>query len=85
MYLPVSLASPGIYVGRLDSVEEELGHSDTLHIDEVGLEQGLRGLKPLSSHLDHTTIWQLEMCGRDEMKREGKKKYDTTEEVGFNV
>lgn len=73
MYLPVLLASPGIYVGRLDSVEEELSHSDTLHIDEVGLEQSLGGLKPLPSYLDHTTIWQLEMCGREEMKREGKK------------
>lgn len=68
------LASPGVYVGCLDGVEEELSHSDTLHVDEVGLEQSLRGLKPLSSHLDHTTIWQLEMCGRDEMKREGEKR-----------
>lgn len=67
------MASPGVYIGCLDGVEEELGHSDTLHVDEVGLEQSLGGLKPLSSHLDHTTIWQLEMCGRNEMKREGKK------------
>lgn len=63
-------SSPGVYIGGLDGVGEELGHSDALHVDEVGLEQSLRGLKPLSSHLDHTTIWQLEKCRRDEMKRE---------------
>lgn len=68
------LDPPGVYISRLDGVEEELGHSDALHVDEVGLEQSLRGLKPLSSHLDHTTIWQLEMCGRHEMKRKKKKK-----------
>lgn len=69
------LDSPSVYVSCLDGVKEELGHSDTLHVDEVGLEQSLRGLKPLSSHLDHTTIWQLEMCGRHEMKRKrGEKK-----------
>lgn len=67
-------ASPGVDIGRLDGVEEELSHSDTLHVDEVGLEQSLRGLESLSSHLDHTTIWQLDMCRRDEMKREGEKK-----------
>ena len=73
------LASPGVYVGGLDGVEEQLGHSDTLHVDEVGLEQSLGGLKALSAHLDHTTIWQLqgEMCvweeGRDEKRRKKEK------------
>ena len=79
------LASPGVYISCLDGVEEEFSHSDTLHVDEVGLEQSLRGLKPLSSHLDHTAIWQLEMCGRNEMKRQDKREYDTTEDMGFNV
>lgn len=69
----LSLALPGVYVGCLDGVEEQLGHSDTLHVDEVGLEQSLRGLKPLSTHLDHTAIWQLEMCGRKEMKEKKKE------------
>lgn len=70
---------PGVYISCLDGVEEELGHSDTLYIDEVRLEQSLRGLKALSSHLDHTTIWQLDMCGRDRMKRKrGRKKENMT-------
>lgn len=77
--------SPGVYVSCLDGVEEKFSHSDPLHVDEVRLEQSLGGLEPLSSHLDHTAIWQLEMCGRDEMKREGDKAYDTTEETGFRV
>lgn len=56
---------PGVDVGCLNGVEEELGHAHALHVDEVRLKQGLRGLKALSSHLDHTAIWQLHMCGRD--------------------
>ena len=83
------LASPGVYVGCLDGIEEEFSHSDALHVDEVGLEQSLRGLKTLSAHLDHTTVWQLEMCGKDKGKkkkkreREGIKEYGNTEETGF--
>lgn len=76
--------SPGVNVSCLDGVEEEFSHSDPLHVDEVRLEQSLGGLEPLSSHLDHTAIWQLEMCGRDEMKR-GDEEHDTTEETGFSV
>ena len=72
--LSLSPASPGVYVGCVDGVEEQLGHPDALHVDEVWLEQSLGRLKAFSSHLDHTTIWQLEMCGRREMKRDGKKK-----------
>lgn len=60
-----SWVSPGVYVSGLNGVEEEFGHSDALHVDEVGLEQSLGGLKALSSHLDHTAIWQLETCGRE--------------------
>lgn len=66
--------SPGVYISCLDGVEEELSNSNTLNIDEVGLEQSLRSLKALSSHLDHTTIWQLDMCRRDAIKRHGKRK-----------
>lgn len=71
--------SPGVDISGLDGVEEKLSNSDALHVDEVGLEQSLGGLKALSPHLDHTAIWQLEMCGRDEMKREGmRREFDTT-------
>lgn len=66
------LVSPGVNISCLDGVKEELSHSDTFNVDEVGLEQSLWGLKPLSSHLDHTTIWQLEARGRDGMKRKWK-------------
>lgn len=66
---------PGVDVGRLDGVEEELGHTHALHVDEVRLEQGLRGLEAFSSHLDHTAVWQLHTRGRDgvrEKKERGK-------------
>lgn len=66
---PEEEPSPGVYVGRLDGVEEELGHSDALHVDEVGLEQSLGGLEPLAPHFDQTAIWQLETRGSDETRR----------------
>lgn len=65
--------SPGVDISRLDGVKEKLSHPNTLHVDEVGLEQSLRGLKPLPSHLDHTAIWQLRKCGRDNMKKRRRK------------
>lgn len=75
--------SPGVDVGRLDGVEEQLGHSHTFHVDEVRLEQSLGGLKALSSHLDHTTIWQLDVGGRQDMKREGgrERERETVKDV----
>lgn len=73
LLMALLLASPGVYVSCLDGVEEEFSHSNPLHVDEVGLEQSLGGLKALSAHLDHTTVWQLEMCGKDERKRDGIK------------
>lgn len=66
--------SPGVDISRLDGVEEKLSHPNTLHVDEVGLEQSLRGLKPLPSHLDHTAIWQLGKCGRVDMKRRRRRR-----------
>lgn len=64
--------SPGVDISCLDGVEEKLSHPNTLHVDEVGLEQSLRGLKALPSHLDHTAIWQLRKCGGVDMKRRRK-------------
>lgn len=61
--------SPGVDISRLDGVKEKLSYPDTLHVNEVGLEQSLRGLEPLPSHLDHTAIWQLGKRGRDGVKR----------------
>lgn len=51
--------SPGVDVGRLDGVKEELGHTDPLHVDQVGLEQSLWGLKALPTHLNDPAIRQL--------------------------
>lgn len=50
---------PGVDVGRLDGVEEQLGHAHALHVDQVGLEQRLRGLEPLPPHLDHPAVREL--------------------------
>ena len=50
-----------VNVGWLDGVEQQLGHAHTVHVDEMRLEQCLRGSEPLPSHLDHTAVWQLEI------------------------
>ena len=52
-------SSPGVDVGRVDGVEEQLGHSDPLHVDQVGLEESLGGLKALPTHLNHPAVRQL--------------------------
>ncbi len=49
---------PHIHLGSLDGTEDELCNTLTLHIDEVGLEESLGGLKPLPTNLDDPTIGQ---------------------------
>lgn len=75
---------PGIDVGSLDGVEEELGHAHALHVDEVRLEQSLRGLEALSSHLDHTAVWQLHMCGWEGRRGYGGGREKHVKHVGLN-
>lgn len=70
--------SPGVDIGRLDGVEEQLSHPNTLHVDEVGLEQSLRGLEPLPSHLDHAAIWQLGKRGLGSGWKEGERGRERT-------
>lgn len=43
----------------LDGVEQQLGHSDAVHVDKVGLEEALWGAKPLATDVDDTAIGQL--------------------------
>lgn len=54
------LCSPGVNVSCLDGIEEEFSHTHALHVDEMGLEQGLRGLKALSPNFNHSPIWELQ-------------------------
>lgn len=53
------MKSPGVDVGRLDGVEEQLGHAHALHVDQVGLEEGLGRLKPLAADLDDPAVREL--------------------------
>lgn len=52
-------SSPGVDVCGLDGVEEQLGHTHPLHVDEVRLKQSLGGFEPFTSHLDHPAVWKL--------------------------
>ena len=49
--------SPGVNVSRLDGVEEKFGHTHSLYVDEVRLEEDLWRLKTLTAKLHHTAIW----------------------------
>lgn len=49
----------GVQVSLVDTIEQLLVDTSTLNINEVGLEEGLRGLEPLTSDLDHTAIREL--------------------------
>lgn len=50
---------PEVNVCSLDGVEQQLGHSCSLHVDEVRLEQGLRGSEPLSTYVHLSAIREL--------------------------
>ena len=47
---------PDVDVAALDGVEQQLGNALALHIDEVGLEKSLWGLKPLPTNLSNNQI-----------------------------
>ena len=49
----------GISLRLADRVEQLLGHTKTINIDQVWLEEGLRGLESLTSDLDDTTVREL--------------------------
>lgn len=67
---------PGVDVCCIDGVEEELCHPDSLHVDEVGLEQSLRGFEPLPSHLDHPAVGELGTQKGDQHSHIGKHLID---------
>ncbi len=52
-------SSPGVDICGLDGVEEQLGHTHPLHVDEVRLKQSLGGFEPLASDLDHPAVREL--------------------------
>lgn len=43
----------------LDGVEEKLCHTNTLNIDEMGLEKGFGGFKSLSTKFHDSAVWEL--------------------------
>ena len=49
---------PHVHLSGLDGVEDELRDALALHVDEVRLEERLRGLEPLAAHLDDAAVGQ---------------------------
>lgn len=56
----VQKISPSINVGCLDGVEQQLSDANTFYVDEMGLEQGLRGFKAFSSYFNNPAIRKLQ-------------------------
>lgn len=50
---------PEVNVCSLDRVKQQLGHSRSLHIDEMRLEESFRGPKPLSTHPHLPAVGEL--------------------------
>lgn len=50
---------PGVYIGSLDGVKEQLRHSCPLDVDEVRLEEDFWCLKALPTELHNPTIGKL--------------------------
>lgn len=50
---------PEIYGCCLDGVKQQLCHSWSFHVDKMGLEQGFRSPKPLTSHVHLSAIGEL--------------------------
>lgn len=70
-----------IEVGGLDAVEQLLGHTDRLNVDEVGLEEGLGSLESLRADLDHTAVRKRVVLNQDSgflCLIRGKKKKNKT-------
>lgn len=57
-----------INVGLIDAIKQLFGHTQSLNIHQVGLEECLWGLEPLSSYLDDTSIGELLVYFRLEQK-----------------
>lgn len=55
---------PCVQICCLNGVEQELGHSHTIHVDQVRLEESLWSTKALTSDLYSTTIRKLYAIGR---------------------
>ena len=51
---------PEVDVCGLDGVKQQLGHSGPLHVDQVRLEQSLRGPEAFSTHLHLPPVRQLQ-------------------------
>ena len=49
---------PDVHVGGLDGVEHEFGDTLAFDIDEVRLEERLRGFEPFATDLDHPAVRQ---------------------------
>jgi len=50
---------PEVDVCGLDGVKQQLRHSGSLHVDEVGLEESLGGPEPLPAHLHLPAVREL--------------------------
>lgn len=53
------MRTPEVNICSLDGVKQQLGHSYSLHIDEMRLEESLGGPKPLSTHLHLPAVREL--------------------------
>lgn len=77
MFVSNAVNRPEVDICSLDGVEQQLGHSHPLHVDEMRLEKGFRSPEPLPTHLHLSAIRELQ--NRDEKV----KKYLTLETFFF--